>query len=145
MHELGAAAAEEVQGNTKNKKLVYLILIGLAVYNVNDPVHINIVVEDDVHFNDDMLFKLRNVWHELPEDWDMLYLARHKLGVDKEYSENLLKPGRSWGGWAIVYSEKGVSQILRKTSIIMDNLIAWDEIIPAMQGVHFRIGSNRWV
>jgi hypothetical protein len=65
-------------------------------------------------------------------------VARHKLGVDKEYSENLLKPGRSWGGWAIVYSEKGVSQILRKTSIIMDNLIAWDEIIPAMQGVHFR-------
>ena len=34
MHELGAAAAEEVQGNTKNKKLVYLILIGRAVYNV---------------------------------------------------------------------------------------------------------------
>jgi len=123
---------------TKGELGCTLSHLGALANTQNDPAHINIIVEDDVHFDEDALFKLRNVWHELPDDWDMLYLARHKLEVDTPYSENLVKPGRSWGGWAIVYSEKGVSQILRKTHRIMDNLIAWDEILPAMQGNHFR-------
>ena len=88
----------------------------------------NIIVEDDVHFDTHMLHKIQSVYdHEIPTsttsmslppqqqpNWDILYLARQQILNDttKEYSKNLVVPGRSWGGWAIMYSKVGITKLV---------------------------------
>ena len=118
----------------------------------------NIIVEDDVYFNTHILYKIQSLFHELPSsssssteiqkqstttttpttpnDWDMLYLARQQVLLDttQPYSSNLVIPGRSWGGWAIMYSTQGIQKLVTtKFAKFEQIIIVWDEYLPAIQ------------
>ncbi len=109
---------------------------GIALSHINVWKHIvdnkiqtTLILEDDVYFNFDFLKKISETFHQLPQDFDMLYLSYFIDSIDiiskipedfsnfqyEEYSKDLLsvKMGLWWlSGYVLTY--EGAKKLLEK-------------------------------
>ena len=109
---------------------------GIALSHINVWKHIvdnkiqtTLILEDDVYFNFDFLKKISETFHQLPHDFDMLYLSYFIDSIDiiskipedfsnfqyEEYSKDLLsvKMGLWWlSGYVLSY--EGAKKLLKK-------------------------------
>ncbi len=109
---------------------------GIALSHINVWKHIvdnkiqtTLILEDDVYFNFDFLKKISETFHQLPHDFDMLYLSYFIDSIDiiskipedfsnfqyEEYSKDLLsvKMGLWWlSGYVLTY--EGAKKLLEK-------------------------------
>ena len=80
------------------------------------------VIEDDILFLDNAKENFEIALHQLPEDWDMLYLGATLNEPLERVSDNLLRLKRGWACHAIVYNnQNGVLDYLLKEMV--DNRI----------------------
>ena len=80
------------------------------------------VIEDDILFLDNAKENFEMALHQLPEDWDMLYLGATLNEPLERVSDNLLRLKRGWACHAIVYNnQNGVLDYLLKEMV--DNKI----------------------
>ena len=104
-----------------------------AVKVAYDSGHENVLIleEDFVPLD----FPKSDMFKELPSDWSMVYLGRHKNWDDskeKQLGEHLTRVGYSYNNHAYMLSKKGMKQVL--DSGWLNNLIATDEFYPALHG-----------
>jgi GR25 family glycosyltransferase involved in LPS biosynthesis len=95
-----------------------------------------LIFEDDFTFTENPDWE--TIFKEVPEDYDLLYLARNPLHPEKEeqISDNIIKVDYTFNNQAYLVSRAGMKKIL--DSPILDNIIVWDEFIPALNGTSDR-------
>jgi collagen beta-1,O-galactosyltransferase len=98
-----------------------------------------LVLEDDVSFSTDFTAKLVPVLEELDRDapgWHLLYLGREPVNTDAPFSNDLVRPGYSYGAYAYVLSKAGAGLLIGAG--YERGLIPADEFLPSMYIDHPR-------
>jgi GR25 family glycosyltransferase involved in LPS biosynthesis len=72
------------------------------------------IFEDDVTFPLDFHDKLNKCISELPEDWDLFYLAGTNKAHPSPYSENVNRCYGAWGTFAYIIRESVYDVILNE-------------------------------
>lgn len=76
-----------------------------------------LIYEDDIDFCPNFLYKLSACLSELPDNWHGLHLAGyHPNGSQREFSENLNRCFRTWGGYAYILNQPIYEKLLEITS-----------------------------
>ena len=100
----------------------------------------NIIFEDDASISSDLFFQLKELFSNLPEDWDCFYLGRNKVfnAAEEERIGSVLRPSYSFQTHAIAWTAKAASKVMDNIDTIMENQIPSDELLPTLFGVHPR-------
>ena len=80
-------------------------------------------------------FPYNELFHNLPQEWSIIYLGRHNnwKGVNEiKQGKFLRRVGYSYSTQAILYSSKGIKEIINST--YLKNFIPWDEFLPSING-----------
>ena len=77
-------------------------------------------------------------WKAIPEDWDIIYLARNLVPgfEDERVNEYIVRPGYSYNLHAYILSSEGQRKVLQTPFV--HNIFPVDEFIPAVCGTHSR-------
>lgn len=75
------------------------------------------ILEDDVDFCKDFMYRLGLAMSELPEDWDCLHLGGYSPdGCLPHYSPLLSRSLKTWGGYAYIVNLKAIPKLLEEIS-----------------------------
>tara|TARA_B000000557_G_scaffold262076_1_gene262178 strand:+ start:225 stop:965 length:741 start_codon:yes stop_codon:yes gene_type:complete len=111
----------------------------------NNPAEVNLILEDDANFNENLLTECRRLILEInahKERWNMLFLGNtSNIDFYKKVSKNIQEFGYSFNAHAYLVNSNNIKNIL---SIDYSNkIIAYDEFIPACGLSHPREEINK--
>jgi GR25 family glycosyltransferase involved in LPS biosynthesis len=74
-----------------------------------------LIVEDDVEFLKDIRFNINQLWREIPDDWEMIYLGgairNWAQRPTRKISDHVISPGFCDGLQAYILNEKGYDKV----------------------------------
>jgi len=101
-----------------------------------------LILEDDAYISTESLLGVINDAQHLEkvqDDWDLLYAgwsSNNTLCEDQALPVPLSE--FVYGTFAICYHRRAISKILENVQFLYNNMVAFDEMIPALTGLHSR-------
>ncbi len=104
-------------------------------YGKNRKEKFHIICEDDAEIVDNFSEKLQNIFNQLPDDWDFVYLGMSKP-IGKKYSKNLLIPKQkkgqygNYGSFGYLISESGLKKLYKNSNQVKEAIDIFFKTIP---------------